>query len=147
MPAALGDAVGQRLGTSDWRTITRDMVHRFAEATGDRQRIHVDADRAAAGPSGAPMAHGYHLLAMVPALLAEIFAVAGVRLVLNKVVRELRFQAPVRAGDRVRLVAYLLSARQRPRGYWEADFRIVAEIEHTTEPAFTAEIVFLYVPS
>jgi acyl dehydratase len=145
-PVELGEMVGQRLGASDWRVITQEMVHRFAEDTGDRQWIHVDVERATAGPFGRPVAHGYHLLAMAPALMSEIFQVEGVRLVLNKTLRQLRFLAPARVGDRLRLVVDLLSARERPHGYWAAEFRITAEVENA-ESAFTAEIVYLYQPS
>jgi acyl dehydratase len=137
-------AVGQSLGTSDWHTITQEMVDRFAESTGDRQWIHVDPDRCAAGPFGAPVAHGYLTLAMVPGLMAEVFRVDGVDLVLNKELRKLRFFAPVRVSDRVRTSLELISVRQRPRDYWEASFRVTTEIENIEAPAFRAEIVFLY---
>lgn len=143
-PGELCSVAGRRLGSSGWRTITQDMVRRFAEETGDKQWIHVDVERATAGPFGAPVAHGYHLLALLPGLMNEVFLVADVRLVLNKALRQLRFLAPVRVGDRVRAVVDLVSARQRPRGYWEAVFRITAEIENREEPALTTEIVFLY---
>jgi acyl dehydratase len=143
-PDELGEVAGQRLGTSDWRTITQDLVCRFAEDTGDRQWIHVDVERAAAGPFGAPVAHGYLLLALVPGMLSEVFVVEGVRLVVNKSVRELRFLAPVRVGDRVRLAVDLRSARRRLRGYWAADFRIAVEIEDAADAAFVAEIGYLY---
>ncbi|MGQ0717663.1 MAG: MaoC family dehydratase [Pseudonocardiales bacterium] len=140
----LGEAVGQSLGTSDWHGITQEMVDRFAENTGDRQWIHVDLDRCAAGPFGAPVAHGYLTLAMVPGLMAEVFRVDGVGLVLNKELRKLRFFSPVRVGDRVRTSVDLISARPRPRDYWEASFRVTAEIENNEAPAFRAETVFLY---
>lgn len=137
-------AVGQSLGISDWHVITQEMVDQFAENTGDRQWIHVDPDRSAAGPFGAPVAHGYLTLAMVPGLMAEVFHVDGVGLVLNKELRKLRFFAPVRVGDRVRTSVDLISARLRPRDYWEASFRVTAEIENIETPAFRAETVFLY---
>lgn len=142
--AELCQAGGQSLGISDWHVITQEMVDRFAENTGDRQWIHVDPDRSAAGPFGASVAHGYLTLAMVPGLMAEVFRVDGVGLILNKELRKLRFFAPVRVGDRVRTSVGLISARQRPRDYWEASFRVTAEIENVEAPAFTAETVFLY---
>ncbi|HEY3608764.1 MAG TPA: MaoC family dehydratase [Pseudonocardiaceae bacterium] len=146
-PAELGTAVGERLGISAWHVVTQDTVNRFAEDTGDRQWIHVDPDRAGAGPFGAPVAHGYLVLALVPGLMVEVFEVGGVGVVLNKEVRRLRFQAPVRVGDRVRAAVDLLATRPRARGFWQADFRVTMQIDTVDDAAFTAETVFLYLPA
>lgn len=145
--AEFGTAVGQDLGSSDWHAIDQRMVDRFAETTGDRQWIHVDPGRAAAGPYGGTVVHGYHLLAMIPMLFDEVFEVDGVGLVLNKEVRGVRFLAPVRVGDRMRCRVALAAARQRPKQFWEATFRVTAEVESHQNTAFTAETVFLYQPS
>lgn len=137
-------AAGRNLGTSGWHVISQEMVDRFAENTGDRQWIHVDPNRCAAGPFGVPVAHGYLTLATVPRLMSEVFSIDGVGLVLNKELRKLRFFSPVRVGERIRMNMDLMSVRPRPRDYWEASFRVTAEIENAEHAAFTAEIVFLY---
>lgn len=137
-------AAGDNLGTSGWHVISQEMVNHFAENTGDRQWIHVDPNRCAAGPFGVPVAHGYLMLAMIPHLMSEVFSIDGVGLVLNKELRKLRFFSPVRVGERIRINMDLMSVRPRPRDYWEAIFRVTAEIENAEHVVFTAEIVFLY---
>jgi acyl dehydratase len=143
-PADLAAAVGDQLGSSSWHSITQDKVNRFADETGDHQWIHTDPARAVAGPFGAPVAHGYLMLSMVPALMGEVFQVDGAQLALNKELRRLRFLAPVPVGSRVRATIELTAARARPWGFWEADFSVTAEIDTDEKPAFIAEQVFLY---
>ena len=143
-PVELLDAVGESLGSSQWHLLTQDLVDRFAANTGDRQWIHIDPVRAAAGPFRGTIAHGYLVLAMIPALMNEAFQVSGVSIVLNKELRKLRFLAPVPVGARVRAAVRLVAVRRRPRGYWEADLSAIVQIEGLGTPAVTAEFVFLY---
>src|SRR5512133_3016834 len=92
-------AVGEQLGASDWHEITQEQVNLFAEATGDRQWIHVDPVRAASGPFGGTIAHGYLTLSLLPALVAEIFRVEGVSMGLNYGTNKVRFPTPVPVGS------------------------------------------------
>jgi acyl dehydratase len=114
--ADLASAVGQRLGRSRWHQISQQQVNRFAEATGDHQWIHVDPARAASGPFGCPVAHGYLVLSLVPRLMSEAFEVGDLGMMVNTGVDELRFLSPVPVGAQVRLVASLVSALPRARG-------------------------------
>jgi acyl dehydratase len=132
------------VGVTAWHPVTQEQVNLFADATGDHQWIHVDPERAAAGPFGAPVAHGYLTLAMIPRLLFETLTVEDADLVVNKEMRALKFAAPVMVGSRVRAVLTLSSIRRRPKGFWELVFEVAVEIEDTGAMALTAETVFLY---
>ena len=107
--AELAACVGQEVATSEWITITQEQVNRFAEATGDHQWIHVDVERARAGPFGAPIAHGFLTLSLLPVFFDSAFEIRqggmGVNYGLNKV----RFTSPVPVGSRVRLKQKLLN--------------------------------------
>jgi acyl dehydratase len=109
---ALESAVGEHLGHSDWRTIDQVQVAAFAEVTGDRQWIHVDAGRAADGPFGGAVVHGYLLLALIPVFMAEVFAVDQVRAVVNVGLRAVQFRRPVPVGSRVRAGVRLASVER-----------------------------------
>ena len=91
-------AVGQDLGTSDWVEVTQDQVNRFADATGDHQWIHVDVERAKAGPFGGPIAHGYLTLSLAPVLLPEVLQVSGISMGVNYGCNKVRFPSPVPVG-------------------------------------------------
>ena len=143
-PAELGTLAGAGLGVSSWHEVSREMVLSFAEITGDRQWVHVDPVRAAEGPFGAPIAHGFLVLGMTTALLDEVIQVEGASLVLNRGVRDARISAPVRAGDRIRARVTLASARSRPRGHWEAVYDVTVECSAERKPVTTLELVFLY---
>ena len=108
-------AVGRHLGTSDWLEITQDRIDQFADATGDHQWIHVDPERAADGPFGATIAHGYLTLSLSNALLPEIVEVQGVSMGVNYGVGKVRFPAPVPVGSRIRATAELVAGRRRGR--------------------------------
>jgi len=96
--AEFAGAVGQRLGESRWHRVTQERVDLFAEATGDDQWIHVAPRRAAGGPFGGAIAHGYLVLSLVPKLLGEAFEVAGLGMLVNTSVDGLRFLSPVPVG-------------------------------------------------
>jgi len=100
--AGLQDLVGQEIGTSDWVDITQDRIDRFAAATGDHQWIHCDPVRAAAGPYGATVAHGFLTLSLLPLLFETAFRIDDVTLGINYGLNRVRFPAPVRVGSRVR---------------------------------------------
>jgi acyl dehydratase len=115
----------------------------FAEATGDRQWIHVDPVRAAAGPFGGPIAHGYLTLALAPMFIAEVLVVEHLAAALNYGLNKVRFPAPVPVGGQLRGVVTLKAADVRPTGI-EAVFTVVFELAGSDRPACVAEFVALY---
>ena len=109
-------AVGQEVGVSDWIGIDQKRIDLFAEATGDHQWIHVDPEKAAAGPFGAPIAHGYLTLSLFIPLFTELLDVEGVSTKVNYGLNKVRFPAPVKVGSRIRLAARLASVEDVPGG-------------------------------
>lgn len=107
----LQDLEGQELGISEWITVTQEKINLFAQATGDHQWIHLDVERAKAGPFGATIAHGFLTLSLIPELTASAFQVEETRMGVNYGLNRVRFPSPVPAGSRVRgrfkLVEYL----------------------------------------
>ena len=143
-PADLLGLVGQPLGSSEWHDITQHQVNLFADATEDHQWIHVDPERAAAGPFGGTIAHGYLTLALAPVLIAETLSVQKLEAVLNYGLNKVRFPAPVPVGGRVRGTVTLHRAEPRAGGGVEAVFAVVWELEGSDRPACVAEVVVLY---
>ena len=142
-PAELLELVGRPLGVSPWRDITKERVDMFAEATGDRQWIHVDPVRAAAGPFGGPIAHGYLTLSLAPMFIADVLVVDELEAALNYGLNRVRFPAPVPVGSRLRGAVTLKAADARPSGI-EAVFTVVYELEGSDRPACVAEFVAIY---
>ena len=140
---ALPDYIGKELGTTDWMDITQDRVDLFAEATGDRQWIHVDVERAALGPFGGTIAHGYLTLSLAPVIIAEAVEVSGVKAALNYGLNKVRFPAPVPVGGRIRGTVELAEAREKAGGM-EVVYRVTYQLEGSERPACTAECVVLY---
>jgi len=138
-------AVGEHLGYSRWRTVTQHEVDLFADATGDRQWIHVDAERAAAGPFGTTIAHGYLTLALLPVFMSEIVSIDGLTACINAGLDRVRFPGPVRAGARVRAGATLRDVRETGPGKL-AYTRVIVEVDGQKRPACIADTVLLYVP-
>ncbi len=135
-------AVGQSLGTSDWIQITQERVDTFADATGDRQWIHVDVARARAeSPYGGPIAHGYLSLSLLPVLGWQIYAIEGAKMGVNYGSNKVRFPSPVPVGSRLRLSSVLLEASQLPDGAIQMVVEQTVEIEGRTKPAVVAETV------
>jgi acyl dehydratase len=135
-------AAGEELGTSDWTVIDQDRVNAFADATGDHQWIHVDVDRATAGPFGGTIAHGYLTLSMVPYFGAQIFSLETPGAKLNYGVNKVRFPNPVRVGSRVRCTASFGEVTDLPTGK-QAVIRYVVEVEGEEKPACVAETLVL----
>lgn len=138
--ADLQALVGQVLAESDWITVDQDRIQQFAEATGDHQWIHVDPARAAAGPFGAPIAHGFLTLSLLPLMGEQAFAVDDVRMGVNYGLNRVRFPAPVRAGSRVRGHFKLLSYEPLEGGA-QLTLEVSIEIEGQPKPACVAESV------
>jgi acyl dehydratase len=145
--ASLKPLVGSELGVSDWLEITQQRIDLFAQATGDDQWIHVDPERARReSPFGTTIAHGHLTLSLTPRLLAEVLEMRGARLLVNPGVERMRFRAPVRCGDRVRLRASLKRLRELPGGGARATIGIVFEIDGSARPAAFGDALIVYYP-
>ena len=138
----LAEAVGDELGTSEWVEITQERVDQFAEATGDHQWIHVDVEKAAAGPFGGTIAHGYLTLSLVPWLGSQVFGLETPGAKLNYGVNKVRFPNPVRVGKRIRLHVTMGEVTEIPAGR-QVTLRHKVEIEGEEKPACVAETVAL----
>lgn len=139
----LGAAVGGRLGYSDWLAVDQRRVDLFADATGDHQWIHVDPERAAAGPFGTTIAHGYLTLSLLPVLVPQVFRVEGVRMGLNYGTDKVRFPAPVPVGSRLRATAVLQKVAEAGGGV-QVTAAVTVEREGGDKPVCVAESVSRY---
>ena len=140
----LRGAAGRHLGSTDWMEISQERVNLFADATGDHQWIHVDVERAKAGPFGGPIAHGYLTLSLGPALAPEIYRVEGVKMAVNYGTAKVRFPSPVLVGSKLRLGAKLLGVEDVGGGGVQITMEFTFEIEGATKPACVAELLFRY---
>ncbi|OBI93675.1 dehydratase [Mycobacterium alsense] len=143
--ADLAAAAGETIGESSWVTITQEDVNLFADATGDHQWIHVDPERAAAGPFGTTIAHGFMTLALLPRLQHEIYTVKGIKLAINYGLNKVRFPAPVPVGSRVRVQSSLVSVDDLGDGAVQATMSTTVEIEGSAKPACVAESIVRYI--
>ncbi|MDQ0957610.1 acyl dehydratase [Streptomyces sp. B4I13] len=125
---------GSDLGTSEWIEVTQERIDTFADATGDHQWIHVDPEKAAAGPFGAPIAHGYLTLSLFIPLFTELLDVQGVTTKVNYGLNKVRFPSPVKVGSRIRLVGKLTDVEDVPGGV-QITVDGAIEIEGCTKPA------------
>jgi acyl dehydratase len=138
----LQDAVGEELGASDWVTIDQDRINTFADATGDHQWIHVDPERAKAGPFGVTIAHGYLTLALVPMLTSQIWTVEGVAAGINYGLNRVRFIQPVKVDSRIRSRAKLDSVAEVAGGLQlVVSHTIVVEVDGQEKTACVAETI------
>lgn len=136
----LRQAKGSSLGTSDWVVIDQSRIDRFADATGDHQWIHVDAERAAAGPFGTTVAHGYLTLSLLPSLGPTIYRVEGARMGINYGLNKVRFPAPVPVGSKVRAHAELLDVTDIEGGA-QLVVRYTVERDGGSKPVCVAESI------
>jgi acyl dehydratase len=132
--AAVRGAEGAHLGYSEWLALDQARIDLFAEATGDDQWIHVDPERAAAGPFGATIAHGYLTLSLSNYFLPQIVDVQGFDMGINYGLDKVRFPAPVLVGSRVRAGAQLLTVSEIPGGV-QTIMEVTMEIEDGSKPA------------
>ena len=135
--------VGTHLGYSDYLNVTQEQVNRFAEATGDHQWIHVDPERAASGPFGHTIAHGYLTLSLVPVLLATVLRVEGVAMGVNYGTNKVRFTAPVPVGADIRAGA-TLAALDEVAGGVQVVLDVIVEVRDAPKPSCVAQVVFRY---
>jgi len=136
----LPQAVGTDLGHTDWVEVSQERIDQFAEATGDHQWIHVDPERAAAGPFGTTIAHGYLTLSLISMLLPELMTVEGTSMGINYGTNRVRFPAPVPAGSRVRASGTISDVEDVAGGY-QVVATIAIEVEGSEKPACVAESV------
>ncbi|WP_182358406.1 MaoC family dehydratase [Tomitella gaofuii] len=143
---ALQAAAGTHLGYSGWHTVTQEQIDTFAEATGDHQWIHVDPEKAAQGPFGTTIAHGFLTLSLVPMLAWQVYTVEGIAMGINYGANRLRFPSTVPAGSRVRAGVELLAVEPSGQGF-QAVTRVTVEREGGDKPACVVEMVSVIVPA
>lgn len=143
-PSELTEHIGQDIGPSDWMTVDQSMINRFAEATGDRQWIHVDVERARRDlPGGTTIAHGYLTLALVPLMRDQTLEFRGVERLINYGLNRVRFTNPVAAGARVRMRQKITSVEDTGDGGMRITAEYTVEIEGEDRPALIAETITL----
>ncbi|MFD7923668.1 MaoC family dehydratase [Streptomyces sp. NPDC059740] len=134
----LKGAVGEQLGHSDWLEVDQKRVDLFADATGDHQWIHVDPARAAAGPFGTTIAHGYLTLSLLPTLVPQLMTVSNVKMAVNYGVNKVRFPAPVPVGSRLRATGQITEVSDVAGGIQLAT-TVTVEREGGSKPVCVAE--------
>ena len=137
--AELAACVGQQVAVSDWIEVTQERVNQFAQATGDHQWIHVDPERAKAGPFGAPIAHGFLTLSMLPVFFESSFKVTETRMGVNYGLNKVRFTSPVPVGSRLRARMTLLDARPIDNSGLQMTWSVSVEREGSDKPVCVAE--------
>jgi acyl dehydratase len=140
----LNGLVGKDLGHSDWIVVSQDRIATFADATDDHQWIHVDAERAAQGPFGGTIAHGYLTLSLFIPLFSGLLDVTGVRTKVNYGLNKVRFPAPVPAGSRIRLTATIAAVEEVAGDGVQITLDGVIEIEDREKPACVLQSVLRF---
>jgi len=142
--AELEAAVGKEVGPTEWFTIDQARVNGFADDTEDHQWIHVDPERATAGPFGGTVAHGFLTLSLLPYLMGELRHIEGVRMGINYGLDRVRFPAPVPVGRRIRARATITSLDKIDGDAVHMVTRVTIEVDGTEKPACVAEMVSRY---
>ncbi len=138
--AELKDLLGQEIGVSDWITVTQERIQLFADATNDHQWIHLDAERAKAGPFGTTIAHGFLTLSLLPEMAASAFAVSETRMGVNYGLNKVRFPAPVPSGSRLR-GRFKLVGYEPLEGGAQITVQVTMEREGSDKPVCIAESI------
>jgi acyl dehydratase len=138
--ASVLGAVGRDLGTTQWMVLTQDRINRFADATDDHQWIHVDEGRAARGPFGGCIAHGYLTMSLASKFLPELVAYDRLTMGVNYGCERVRFPAPVRAGSRIRGHG-VVAAAEEVKGGVQVTIRVTVEIEGSEKPACVVDTI------
>lgn len=136
---ALRACVGQEVAVTGWRTITQEQINLFAEATGDHQWIHVDVERAAQGPFGVPIAHGFLSLSLLPWFLSQAVRIEGETMAINYGLNKVRFPAPVPVNSRVRARVALQEVQTVEGGGVQITWQVTVEREGGDKPVCVAE--------
>jgi len=137
--AELAAQVGQEVAVSDWITVTQEHINLFAQATGDHQWIHVDVERATKGPFGAPIAHGFLTLSLIPKFFDNAIAVEQVRMGVNYGLNKVRFVAPVPVDSRLRARLKLLKSDDIDNGGKQNTWEVTIERDGAAKPVCVAE--------
>ena len=137
----LAALVGQEVAVSDWITITQEQVNLFAQATGDHQWIHVDVERAKAGPFGAPIAHGFLTLSLIPKFFESAIAIVETGMGVNYGLNKVRFTSPVPVGSRLRARLTLLKSEPIDNNGMQMTWAVSVEREGTAKPVCIAESI------
>jgi len=143
-PNALVGQEGRELGASEWIMVDQARINGFAEVTGDKQWIHVDPERAAAGPFGGTIAHGYLTLSLVNLFLPQIIEVQGYTMGVNIGCDHVRFLSPVKVGSRIRGVGRLEKVEVVKGGAVQSTVRVTVEIEGAEKPACIVDTISRY---
>ena len=138
--------IGQEVVVSDWITITQEQVNLFAQATGDHQWIHVDVERAKAGPFGAPIAHGFLTLSLLPRFFESSLRIEQTRMGVNYGLNKVRFIAPVPVGSRLRARMKLLACDPIDNQGMQMTWEVTTEREGTRKPVCIAESIARHYP-
>jgi acyl dehydratase len=142
-PEGIRELQGQHLGWTDWHQVDQQQVNLFADATGDHQWIHVDPERAANGPFGGTIAHGYLTLSLAPVMLGQLLTVEGMTFGVNYGCNKVRFPSPVMVGSKLRMGAEVASVDDVPGGV-QATYLLTLETEGSSKPSCVAEVVYRY---
>lgn len=140
--AELASMTGQEIGVSGWHTLDQSQIQAFADATLDQQWIHTDPERAAGGPFGTTVAHGYLSLSLLPYLASQVYRVDGAAMIINYGLNKVRFPAPARVNSRIRDRLTLASVGETASGR-QLQFHHLIELEGSQKPACIAETVSL----
>ncbi|MEV8266810.1 MaoC family dehydratase [Microbacterium sp. NPDC076911] len=143
-PAELASCVGEA-ATGEWFTIDQQRIQSFADATEDWQWIHLDAERAASGPFGSTIAHGYLTLSLLPRLTAGLLEVGRTAMVVNYGLDKVRFLQPVPVDARVRAITEISGVESTSQGY-RVSLKTTIELDGAERPALIAETLALFVP-
>lgn len=139
---ALPAMVGSEVAASDWFAVGQDRIATFAEATDDRQWIHLDPERCRReSPFGQPVAHGFLTLSLLPAMLGSALEIAGMRMGVNYGLNKVRFPSPLPAGSRVRS-RWMLAGAEQVAGGWQFTWDVTIEAEGAAKPVCVAEFLF-----
>lgn len=144
--AELSALAGQEIAVSAWLTITQAQVNQFAQATGDHQWIHVDVERAKAGPFGGPIAHGFFTLALIPRFLESSLTIVEARMGVNYGLNKVRFTAPVPVGSRLRARITLLKSEPIDNAGMQMTWAVTIEREGSLKPVCVAESLTRHYP-
>ena len=145
--ADLRSRVGQEVGSSDWLEIAQDRINAFADATGDHQWIHVDAERAKTEtPFGSTIAHGFLTLSLISSLMRDAVAIEGLRMAINYGLNRVRFISPVPSGSRIRAIVALATVTDVEQAV-QATWNVTVERDGAERPVMVAEWLVRYYPA
>ena len=135
--------IGQEVAISNWVTITQAQIQKFADATGDQQWIHTDPERAAKGPFGAPIAHGFLTLSLLPQFFDDTFTIEGSKMGVNYGLNRVRFLKPVPVGARVRALFAVKEAADAAQGGVQVTWRVSMQVEQADAPMLVCAAEFI----